>query len=365
MNPALPPSKPIASLSPSAFETLRECRLRASFAQHAQGPGPPRTPQQALGDLCHAVLEELARSGAIRRDDWEQAIDPLWLATTKRIAGAVLAEPHDASLALAPELWPGYAIKRARLRKAAGRLHDLLAGARADAELICEAPLATGDGRLHGRPDLIVRGRDESWIVDFKSGAVMDRDRRTPREAYVRQLQLYALLEAAVSGRWPSRGFLVPLNGPVVEVPIEEAAATALGEQAHQAITDFNAVVPATQPASPSPGTCAYCPWTPICSAFWQAADASWEGTLPAAAGVVRSANETRPGSITLVVDVEAGSVSAGVITILNLSPTEHPTAMQLQAGDKVALVGLRRLQRDDELALPAWGQLALHAAGT
>jgi RecB family exonuclease len=359
----LPPSKPIITLAPSALETLRQCRLRTAFTQQAKGPGPPRTPQQVLGDLCHAVLEELARSGDIRRDDWERAIDPVWQTTTRHVADAVLAEPHDSSLELAPEHWPGYAIKRARLRKAVGRVHDLLARAGPDAELICEATLATGDGRLHGRPDLIVRGRDESWVVDFKSGAVLDSDGRTARPSYIRQLQFYALLEADVGGRWPTRAFLVPLNGPIVEVPINQAEATALGRQAQQAIDDYNAVAPAKQPACPSPSACAHCPWTTICPEFWQAADASWAGTLLAAVGVVHSAHETRPGSITLVVDVQAGSVPAKTITILNLSATEHPNATQLQTGHEVALVGLRGLQHENELALPAWGQLAVQLA--
>jgi hypothetical protein len=128
-----------------------------------------------LGDLCHAVLEDLVRSRVILQADWRVAVDPLWLAIAERIAPAVHADPHESSLSGNPETWPGYVIKRARLMKTAQRLHDLLASASAgaDAELISETALATSDGRIQGRPDLIVRTPAESWVVDFKSGAVL------------------------------------------------------------------------------------------------------------------------------------------------------------------------------------------------
>ena len=359
MDRPLPASKPIAYLSPSGFEILRACRLRASFGQHGQGGRPPRTPQQVLGDLCHAVLEELVTTGAIRRDDWDHAIDPVWLTIAARMAGALEAEPHEDFVSHAPEHWPGYAIKRARLRKAAKRLHDLIASARHDAELICEASLRTSDGRLRGRPDLIVRAVDESWVVDFKSGEVMAGDGRTPREAYTRQLHLYALLEEAASGRWPSRAFLVPLNGPLVEVPIARPQAIALGEEADEALDRFNSVAPGTQPAHPSPETCGYCPWTTRCPTFWESAGA-WEvDSLAAAAGVVTSAVHAKFGGVTVGLDVETGSVPAGPIAVLNVSPKEHPAAAEMRPGDEMAAVGLRRLRQDDEFALPAWGQLA------
>lgn len=316
-----------------------------------------------LGDLCHAVLEELVTSGAIRRDDWAQEIDPLWLAIAARMAHSLQAAPQEDFLSRAPEEWPGYAIKRARLKKAAQRLHSLLASAGHDAELISEASLRTPDGRLQGRPDLVVRAVDESWVVDFKSGGVMAGDGRTPREAYTRQLHLYALLEAAAGGRWPSRAFLVPLNGPLVEIPLDQATAAGLGEQARQAIESFNSVAPNTQPAAPSPETCGYCPWMTSCSAFWQAADAWGEDSLAAAGGVVRSAAHAQFGGVTMVLDVQTGSVRAEVIAVLNVSPKEHSAAAQLKAGDEVALVGLRRLQHNDEFALPAWGELAIWSA--
>lgn len=356
----LPTSKPLTSVSPTGFETLRLCRLRAAFGQQQQGPSPPRTPQQVLGDLCHAVLEDLVRSRVILQSDWRDAVDPLWLVIAERMAGLVHADPHEASLSGEPRTWPGYVIKRARLMKTVQRLHDLLASAGADAELISETPLATSDGRIQGRPDLIVRAPAESWVVDFKSGAVLDGDGQAPRDSYVRQLLLYALLEAAASGRWPSRAFLVPLNGPVVSVSVDEARAAKLGDEARQAVDGYNAVAPAPQPGAPSHEACGYCQWTTRCPAFWQAVDADWEESLLATAGVVTGTGHARLGGVTVALDAAAGSVRSGALVVRNISPQEHPAVMQVGIGGEIAIVGLRRLEHGNEFELPPWGQLAI-----
>jgi len=321
-----------------------------------------RTPAQALGDLCHAVLEELVATGAIRQERWAESVDPSWLSVAERMADEIHAAPHEDSLSGSPQSWPGYVMKRARLRKAARRLHDLLATAGSDAEMISEAPLTTADGKLQGRPDLIVRDFAETWVVDYKTGSVMDGDGFTPRAIYVRQLQLYALLEQANTGRWPTQGFLVPLNGPVVEVRIDPNVATELGEQALGAIESFNSVVPATQPAAPGPEACRYCPSTTSCAAFWEACDASCEEPLATAAGVVRSAVRTAIGGVSLVLNVQVGSLESETIVVRNVSLTDHPLAAGIQAGDEIALVKLHRIPRSEEFALPAWGSLAIWA---
>ncbi len=299
-------------------------------------------------------------TGAIRQEQWAEAVGPSWLRVAERMAEEVHAAPHEASLAGSPESWPGYVMKRARLKKAARRLHDLVATAGREAELISEVPLVAAQGRLQGRPDLIVRDGTETWVVDYKTGSVMDADGLMPRATYVRQLHLYALLEQASTGRWPTQGFLVPLNGPVVGVRIDPSAATELGEQALQAIDAFNAVVPAAQPAAPGPEACQYCASTTSCAAFWAACDASREEPLTAVAGVVRSAVSTAIGGVSLVLDVQVGSVQSEAIVIRNVSLTDHPTVAGIQAGDEIALVKLRRVPRSEEFALPAWGSLAI-----
>ena len=74
--------------------------------------------------------------------------------------------------------------------------------------------LSTEDGRLFGKPDLVIKTGARHQIVDYKSGAVTDEDAQ-PREAYVHQLQLYAFLEFNVTGAWPQTAHLFPSTAPL------------------------------------------------------------------------------------------------------------------------------------------------------
>lgn len=356
----LPDSRPITSVSPTRSAALVACALHVAYSQHGQGQAP-RSPQQVLGDVSHEVLEALVTSGAIRGHAWQDEIEPLWQAICGRVARPADPDPRETwRMASTPAGWPGYAIKRARLTKAAGRLHDLLMTADASAGLISETPMSTADGRLQGRPDLIVRDPSGSWVVDFKSGAVLEGPDQAPREAYVRQLHLYALLEAATSGRWPSRAFLLPLSGPVVEIPLDRAHAEMLLDEALAAVDAFNARVPGPQPGSPAPQTCRYCPWSTACPEMWHAVDKSWAEQLTAVCGLVTRAAHTQLGGVTITLEVAAGSLTASAISIRAVSPVEHPSVAPLKPGDQVAVVGLRQLHDSDEFALPTWGRLAL-----
>jgi RecB family exonuclease len=362
IDPALPSSERLTSLSPTAFEAVRLCHLQGAFRQQGSGSPTSRNPAQVLGDLCHEVLGELVNTGAIREERWAEALDPLWQRVADRTAQKVHQAPHEPSLTGAPDHWPGYVIKRARLAKAARRLHDLLDRMDDGAEFMSEIPLSSADGRLQGRPDLIVRGATQTWIVDYKTGSVVDDDGVTPRPTYVRQLHFYALLERENAGRWPTHGFLIPLNGPVLEVAIDPAASSGIGRDALQVIDSFNAVVPGVQPAAPGPSACHYCAWVTRCGPFWEACDSSWDASIVAVAGVVQSAVRTAIGGVSLVLDVHAGSVDAASIVVRNVSLAEHPSVAEVSEGTEIALVNLRRLNRSDEFALPPWGTLGIRA---
>lgn len=362
IDPALPSSRDLVSLSPTAFEAVRLCRLQGAFRQQGNGSPASRNPTQVLGDLCHEVLEELVKTGAIREEGWAETLDPLWRRVADRTAEQVHQVPHDPSLDGPPTQWPGYVIKRARLAKAARRLHDLLDTVGHGAEFVSEIPLSSADGRLHGRPDLIVRDATQTWIVDYKTGSVVDEDGLTPRPAYVRQLHFYALLEWENAGRWPTYGFLVPLNGPILEVAIDPAVSSGIGRDALQVIDSFNAVVPGAQPAAPGPIACRYCAWATRCGPFWEACDSSWDAPMLAAAGVVQSAVRTAIGGVSLVLDVHAGSVDTESVVVRNVSLAEHPNVAEVSEGTAIALVNLRRLNRSEEYGLPAWGTLGIWA---
>jgi CRISPR/Cas system-associated exonuclease Cas4 (RecB family) len=315
------------------------------------------TPQRALGTICHSVLEVLVGSGDIATSAWESRLETAWrnaiekAQTSKELTGDSWAKGD-------PRSWPGYAIKRARLRKTAGRLRELLAGAGEPAELLCEQACTALSGQLVGRPDLIVRSPKAHWVVDYKSGEVLRQDGHEPRDSYVRQLQLYAVLEHERSGGWPTNAYLVPLTGPIINVPIHPEQCEAMADEMLADLEAYNARVPEPQHADPGPDTCRWCPYAARCAAFWDACDQSWRDGLLAVRGNVRAVVHTKLGGATVLISRQTGSAPEAEICLRNVAGADHPAIAGLSEGTECQTVGLRRISESGTYELPPWGQL-------
>ena len=364
MSDRLPLTQPVASLSPSALALLQSCPLRLAFQRSV-----PRTraaglaPQQLLGTLCHAVLEQVVKDETLLRPTWERALDDAWAERIAALPTSMGAEP-PAWMVGPPQTWPGYAIKRARLGKAARRLRELLASAEG-AELVSEQELVALTGRLRGYPDLVVRGQTAHWIVDYKTGEVLSQEDSTPRDSYVRQLQLYAVLEREASGSWPTRAYLLPLLGAAVEVAIDPEACEALADQVIRELETYNEMAGTPPEARPSPAACAWCEAATRCPAIWEHADESWADGLLAAEGEVTEAVPTRLGGMSLVLRPERGSLAARPIAVRGISLADHPDAALAVAGATARLVALRRDREGDAYTLHRWGRLAVMESET
>ena len=182
---ALPPSRPIRRISPSSFEILRACRLRAAYAQELHGVGL-RAPALRLGSAAHRVLDDLVASRALLADDWRDQAERRWDQEIKR-ESAESEEAGERARWGEPERWPGFEVKRARLLRLVGRLRELVSALPAAAELLTEVPLEAYEGQLYGVADLVIRG-DAHAIVDYKTGGVIERDSGEIRASYARQL---------------------------------------------------------------------------------------------------------------------------------------------------------------------------------
>jgi CRISPR/Cas system-associated exonuclease Cas4 (RecB family) len=268
-----------------------------------------------------------------------------WKDDVGRIWDAELALEHmrvqAAGVADEPRMWPGYQLKRARLFHVAGRVRELLVGLPPDAAVLTEEPLSAASGLLYGRADLIVRSSSQHQIIDYKSGGVLDRDTKRPREAYVRQLQLYAYLEHETSGSWPLSAHLFPLHGVPVEIDVDPEICSALAREALAILGEYNQAVPAVQPADPSPMHCKWCPFAAVCGSFWDACDSTWAPDLLAAAGMTTRQFTTPLGGLTVFIDIGAGSVVGDEVVIKNIDTAVFSDARGLVSGDELAAVGL------------------------
>jgi hypothetical protein len=218
---------------------------------------------------------------------------------------------------------------------------------------IAESWFESSDELIVGRPDLVDVSRAE--VVDYKSGqAAGEPWRVSEREA--RQLSLYVYL-ANEAGLHISRGVIVRGSGEsaAIDIPLNRAEAEA--QRARDELAKYNARIDSESfqdLAHPAPDACRMCPCQPICNAFWDAADASWQEACGVhIEGVVADMSmATVQGTslLTMVVEASRGTLGAGTVTIEQI-PESWTTAdgdRPPETGDVVRIVDARLV--DDEV---------------
>lgn len=305
--------------------------MRAAFVQMPGGHNL-RTPAMRLGIVCHQVLDKMVSSRSLWDETWLPELDTVWRESVQGEAGTI-----DVA-----ERWPNYQLKRARLRRTAGQLHELLVSLPADAVVMPEQAMVALDGRLRGRPDLVVRAANTHRVIDYKTGPGVDRQTLTVRPAYARQLQLYALLEAEVSGHWPDSAHLFPLEGEPVAIAISEDECRQLARDALRLLDLFNETSPGGQPPTISMETCSVCDYATGCGPFWSVYSAEWAPSFVAIHGMVLAVFTSPLGGVSLEVQSTQASAVAETVHIRNIDPGKHPAALKAEVGAEIAATGLR-----------------------
>jgi hypothetical protein len=285
-----------------------------------------------LGIVCHQVLDKMVSSRSLWDEGWLLELDRIWREFVQNEAG---------SLEVA-ESWPNYQLKRARLRRTAGQLRELLTTLPPDAVVIPEEAMVGLGGRLKGRPDLVVRAATTHRIIDYKTGPGVDRQTLTVRPGYARQLQLYAVLEAEVSGLWPDSAHLLPLEGEPVEIAILEDECRQLAADALSLLDLFNEAAPGGQPPTISLETCSVCDYATACAPFWDAYSAGWAPDFIAVHGLILAVSTSPLGGVSVEVRPVGDPPGPETILIRNIDPTSHPTALKAEVGAEIGATGLR-----------------------
>jgi hypothetical protein len=348
-------------LSPTGYNVLLECGLHFWFSRHPPFGRGHQSAAATIGEICHQVMNTGISSGAWKKPQWRPDLERYWEEAVSSFKASV-PDGHPARK-LPPERWPGFELKRARLLNLFGRVRDALATLPLDADVMTEVDLQSADGTLRGRADLIVRSQTNHFLIDFKTGGVLD-EVGAVREHYVSQLQLYAFLEFEVSGTWPNSARLYPLQGPPVEIEVSPTACSALAAEARRLLKTFDEHVGAA-PASPSPEHCHQCAYACHCDAFWQAIDTKWASSLLALRGNAGPVSHGQIPVISFDVQPDGGSCGADPLQIRALDLLEHPIAAALREGDGVRLVGLREEAGRGTYRLPPWGRMRVRGQHT
>lgn len=346
----------IRSTSPSLAEAMRTCLLRAALSRT---PGVNAfvlgNPKAWLGIAYHAVLERLPELSAAG-EGASVLIETIWNEEISRLEQEAAAHPLNRRFGQSTS-WRGYFLALATVKL---RAEDMLPSSQGEPSpsapasrerVFREDDCTAFSGKLRGKPDL---GSSEE-IVDFKTGNLYEEDdgdsAPAVKQAYVRQLRIYAYLVHEATGKWARRGLLYPIAGPPVIVNLDPVACTTEAQEAVALLDQYNATVAKSEDhaalASPAPDACRWCPYQAICPAFWMVADESWADTLAGEAlgGRLQAAPQAVHGgtAYALSLAVDSGTIERVMTSISPFPAAIHDVAAELSSGDRVRIVGLRR----------------------
>ena len=272
----------LESISPTVHEAAAHCLSRASWSASGDSSALPPNPRALLGIAVHAVLARAARVGIASADEDGKVQAAAGLFDEEM--AALFRDTHPlvrAKFGTANRI-PYHNLYRARAAFIASR-SSRSPSRHAHSEpsqppvrqrsRLAEETLATRDGTITGRPDLV--DVESALVVDYKTGS--SPDPTTPTESEARQLRLYAHL-AAENGITVRAGAIERPDGTRAEIAISREEADEEGRRAREALDEINRLSgsPFEAGARPSAESCRYCPCIPFCPAFWNESDSSW-----------------------------------------------------------------------------------------
>jgi RecB family exonuclease len=357
-------------VSPSRFLSLQECALREVWTAAGVPNQLPVAPAARLGSAIHRLLEEAGKG--VFRERGRPAIATRCDELIEESESAMQASWLERHLLPLKNAVPDFEVRKLR---AIERAQEITASLPAPVAVPSdrlprgsEVWVSTPDGIAGGYVDRVEDSALGPVLRDYKTGHILEEasgQRPAPvKEAYEVQLKLYAAIYASMTGIWPARLELVPLRGPVCEVPFAVGECQALLRQARDVVLSINSTVAnysareaQLRLASPSPRSCRYCPFRPSCAAYKDArrqapAQDSWPGDLW---GTVREKHLMGNGKTLL--SIEQGAPGLPPATIRGLTPgaERHPALAYLQPGHGVAIFGLKTGSPGETFQESAW----------
>ena len=350
------PLLPLPRLSPSRYSSLKACALREVWTAARAPTLLPRSPAARAGSVVHRLIEE---AGKGQLGDGERAaIERRWDELVAEAEADARASWLDKHLVPFKASVPDFEVRRlravqraeefARARKASGR------GPGGRPSRRHEEWLETPDGLAGGYIDQVEESEVGPVLRDYKTGHILDTGSAeaggSPKEEYQIQLQLYAAIFARVTGVWPVRLELVPLQGARREIAFQPDQCLALLDEALRKLAAVNAVIAAYHPvqaeaelASPSAETCRFCLYRPACNTYkahhqFDEGVARWPDDLW---GVVREKRVLGNGKVLLIAEPHNTPGQVAYIRGLNPSGERHPALANLAVGDTAAIYGL------------------------
>lgn len=274
-----PRPEPLEYITPTQLGQAEKCPWRLTYSRDSEvSPLNRPSPVSALGDVVHEVTERLGEAADFD-SVWEAAVAK---ATSRLARSWAPAQPPS------PETWPGWSLKRIRVRKtwerAAGTVslpRTRVSGEHA-ARLGARPPLPWRERWLQhptwplaGKPDLVEQRADGIWVVDLKTG--LNQAEPTPEQR--QQLLFYCALVEAEAGELPRYAAIETTQGARFPIAVKRDEVDDVCERALALLEQVNGVDDrglTTALATPSVEACAWCAFRPACAPFFDAYDETW-----------------------------------------------------------------------------------------
>lgn len=303
------------------------CPARIAFEQTGDTGRSKSSAAALLGTTAHRALE-LVCLGTGVEEAWSAA----------RMEMSETADGDPAAL-------PGFRRLHLRYRRRANELVRYLAG-HAELEPLPEQDLRSEDGVLRGQADLILLAADHLVVIDHKAGLVTQED--LPKEAYVRQVQIYAALASSQFKRPAVNAALFSLREGMIEVDVSKDAVDAAVDEARQLLSDFNQRAPGPQPANPRREACQWCASASKCDGLWEALDSTWVDEVGVCVrGELARAEVAENGSGSIELRVTEAFPADWESVLISGVPDHYVRA--LPPNGRVSITGLQRHFRNPE----------------
>jgi len=274
------PVEPLDRISPSQYSWLRECSLRGVLSKSSFSLLPV-SPKARIGTVAHKVMEEVSNGKLDPREEehfrerWESLITE----KEREMSSSWLNHRFVPLSRSVPELEVIFYQTLNRAKGLWGKKEESIGTGTAQAEKWVES----SDGSVGGFIDRVIGTGERVILLDYKSGSLYsspsdEGGRRGLKDRYKVQVKLYAALYHEMEDTWPEELKLVALNGATEQVEHTKEECRELLEEASQLLDRINQQVLEVRNsdlnpdvlADPSPETCAFCDFRPVCRAYWE-----------------------------------------------------------------------------------------------
>jgi len=266
--------EPIKTISPSKYFSLKSCKLKGILSENKFRSLIPSSPSAKVGLIAHKILE-MAIKGQIQN---EHAMELSWQSICENIEGKMKNNPLEKHMVPLELFAYNFEVKKnmvfAIVRKLMKKEPIPFAVERVQKQE-AEKWYKTSDGKIAGIVDLIRYTDLGLELVDYKTGSVTDpAENNVPKLEYQQQLKLYAALYYSVEKVWPTRLVLLELDQKEHVVEFNKNECLELLDSAKRDLEEINKNIASRfNPedfSSPSPESCKYCGYRPICNAYWK-----------------------------------------------------------------------------------------------